>query len=137
MENLTPDLMGRVFTAMWMNMGEKRLQLVATKDIGTIAAQAFSQFDSETYKNQAISLAGDDLNFEEAKVVFWKVYGRSMPVTYGFVGNLAQRMIPELGTMFRWFVTVGYGADISYCRKINPDMLDLEAWFRQVSKFKG
>ena len=133
-ENLTPDMMGRGFGAMWMNMGDTKLQLVATKDIGIFAALAFS--DPDKFKDQAISLAGDELTQAEGNEIFWKVYGRPMPVSYGFMGNFIQYMITELKVMFQWFVDVGYKSDISECKRLNPKMLDCETWLKEESKFK-
>lgn len=136
MENLTPDFPGRVFAAMWSNMGDKKLQLVATKDIGIFAAQAFAASDTDEYRNKAISLAGDELTQAEANEVFWKALGRPMPKAYGFMGWFVQWMVPELGLMFKWFVDVGYGADVTQCRQLNKTMLNFEAWLRQESGFK-
>jgi uncharacterized protein YbjT (DUF2867 family) len=134
-DNLTPDFIGKGFAAMWRNMGVP-LQLVATRDIGVFAALAFAHPESPTYRNSAISLAGDQLTQAQASAVFQKVFGRKMPITFGFVGSLIQSMMKELGTMFRWFVDVGYKADIAECRRLNPSMQDFEAWLREGSKFK-
>lgn len=136
MENLTPNLFGRVFAAMWMGMGSKPLQLVATKDIGVFAALAFKGCKEDTYKNQAIGLAGDELTQEQGSEKFWKAMGRSMPRAYGFWGSLLQTMIKEVGVMFGWFKDVGYGADVEECRRLNPGMLDLEMWLKEESGFK-
>ena len=136
MENLSPGLFGRVFAAMWMNMGSKSLQLVATKDIGVFAALAFKGSEDDAYRNQAIGLAGDELTQEQGSEKFWKAMGRSMPRAYGFWGSLLQTLIKEVGVMFGWFKDVGYGADIEQCRRLNPEMLDLEMWLKEESGFK-
>jgi len=135
MENMTPNLPGRGFAAMWAQMGGKKLQLVSVKDIGIFAAQAFATPETDEYKNAAISLAGDDLTQAEGNDVFWKAMGRPMPISYGFVATLLKKMIPELGIMFRWFVDVGYGSDVAKCKMLNSRMLDLEAWLKEESKF--
>lgn len=133
MENLTPDFIGRTFAAMWMNMGDTRLQLVATKDIGAFAAIAFAQ--PVRFKNTAISLAGDSLTQAEGNQVFVRSLGRPMPRSWAFVGRLIQWMMPELGTMFQWFVDVGYGANIAECKQVHPGLLDLGTWLKEESKF--
>lgn len=132
-DNLTPDFLGKGFAAMWHNMGSIPLQLVGTRDIGIFAALAFA--DPETWRNRAISLAGDELTQAEASRVFQEVFGKKMPITFGFVGNLVQYMMKELGTMFKWFVDVGYKADIAENKRINPSMQDFETWLREESKF--
>ena len=136
-DNLTPDFIGKGFASMWNNMGSVPLQLVGTRDIGVFAALAFADLgsDSKVYRNNAISLAGDELTQPEASKVFEKVYGKKMPITFGFVGNLIQYMMKELGTMFKWFVDVGYKADLEENRRLNPRMQDFETWLREESKF--
>ncbi|KAL8863856.1 MAG: hypothetical protein Q9174_007526 [Haloplaca sp. 1 TL-2023] len=125
-----------MFNAMWLGMGDKKLQLVSTRDIGVFAAKAFAGYYNEDYRNQAISLAGDDLTQPEGNEVFWKVYGRSIPRTYGIWGSLLQYMVAEIGIMFAWFKEEGYGADLQLCRKLNPSMQDLETWLREESRHR-
>jgi len=134
MENLDKNMFGKMVAAMWMNMGDKPWQLVSCKDIGIFAALAFSK--PEEYAGQAISLVGDEKTQAEGNEVFWKVFGRSMPRAYWFLGNFLQYMVPEIGTMFKWFVTDGYGGSIEECKKANPGMLDLETWYKEESDFK-
>ena len=136
MENLTPNFPGRIFAAMWHSMGNKPLQLVATKDIGIFAAQAFAASATNQFQNNAISLAGDDLTQAQANEVFWKALGRPMPRSYGFMASFLQWMIPEVGIMVRWFVNHGYGGDLEQCRSLNKDMLNFESWLREESGFK-
>jgi uncharacterized protein YbjT (DUF2867 family) len=144
-ENLTPDFIGKGFSAMWKQLPPKAppLQLVATRDIGIFAAQAFSQIGSstttvpETYRNTVISLAGDALSHEDADKVFRSAFaGRPMPTTFGLVATLLRTMFVELGSMFTWFGEVGYGADIERCRALNPRMQNFEAWLKEESGFR-
>jgi uncharacterized protein YbjT (DUF2867 family) len=136
-DNLTPDFMGKAFAAMWSNMGNVKLQLVGTRDIGIFAALAFSNVESdpETYRNKAISLAGDELTQAEGSQVFEKVYGKKMPSTFGLVGSMIEYMVKEMGTMFKWFKDVGYKADIAENKRLNPSMRNFETWLREESKF--
>lgn len=136
MENLTPTFGGRMFATMWNSMGKKKLQIISAHDIGVFAAQAISSPETEDYKNRAISLAGDELTQAEANEIFWKVLGRPMPLTYGFLATLLQKAIPELGIMFNWFVNKGYGADVAQDRLLNSELLDFEAWLRTKGGFK-
>jgi uncharacterized protein YbjT (DUF2867 family) len=133
MENMVPGVFCKVFNAMWLGMRDTKLQLVSVKDIGVFAAMAFAKSDDAQWKNQAISLAGDELSQEEGNGVFWKVFGRPMPRTYVFVGSVLKSMVKEVGIMFRWFEEEGYGASVEGCRRLNPGMLDLETWFREES----
>ena len=132
-ENLTPDTMGKGFASMWRGMGSRRMQMISCTDIGVVGAKALMQ--PERYAGRAISLAGDDISFAEASRLFEKVVGRKMPVAPSLVGTLLKKFINELGTMFRWFVTDGYGVDIGKLRRDEGEMLNFERWLRQKSRF--
>ena len=134
MENLTNDFVGKGFASMWHGLGSKRIQLVATKDIGYFTALALR--DSEQWREKAISIAGDELSFGEAKGQFEEVFGNKMPETFGVVGCALKRALGEVGTMFRWFGTDGFSADIKRCRELNSEMVDFKTWFRMQSQFK-
>jgi len=60
-----------------------------------------------TYRlvGRAISLAGDELNIEQARKVFRESIGSNLPETYGFVGSALKYVSKEMGTMFGWFKT--------------------------------
>ncbi|KAI9667966.1 MAG: hypothetical protein M1821_000786 [Bathelium mastoideum] len=137
MENYSPDFNGRGFAAMWHGLGDKPLQLVATKDIGIFAAKAILAPEDSRFHNKAISIAGDELTQNEACKVFQKVFHTKMPMIFPFVGNIVQWKIPEVKSMFEWFKKVGFAADVNECKKINENMLDFESWLRQESGFRG
>ncbi|MCJ1288779.1 hypothetical protein MMC34_000308 [Xylographa carneopallida] len=133
-DNLTPDMHGKGFARMWQQMGPKRLQMVATKDIGWFGAQAF--LHPEEHRNRAVTIAGDELTQEEADVVFKEVMGASMGMAACVVGKgLKFVMKDTLGAMFLWFKEVGYGADVAECRRIHPGMQDYRAWLLSSSAF--
>ncbi|KAF9890358.1 hypothetical protein FE257_006025 [Aspergillus nanangensis] len=136
-ENLTADFFGKVFaTSFQMALaGEKKpLQLVATSDIGFFAADAF--LFPEKYKGKAISLAGDELTFEEMRAVFQQKTGRPLPMAFRPVCAFFMAVMKDMGYMFRWFRDEGYGADIARLRAINPEMKDFATWVEKESDFK-
>jgi uncharacterized protein YbjT (DUF2867 family) len=133
MDNLTPDFMGKGFASMWAGIGEKPLQLISCRDIGIFAARAFA--NPEAYKGRAVALAGDELNLTQAKKVFKDTEGYDMPETYGFVGSGIKMASKEMGTMFSWFKTDGYGADIAELRKEEPKLQTFSQWLRENSGF--
>lgn len=136
MDNLQPNFIGRVFAAMWAQMEPKKLQLVAVRDIGIMAAQAFSHPDSDDYKNKAIGLVGDELSQREASAIFYQVRGHSMIQSYWFLASLIKWLVADLGIMFKWFEDEGYGCDVQECRRLNPDMMDFKAYLVSQSKSK-
>lgn len=69
-ENLVPGFVGKVFATSWkMTLKEdQKLQLIATSDIGHFAAESLCK--PEQYRNVKLSLAGDELTYDEFKTVF-------------------------------------------------------------------
>lgn len=133
-ENITRDIHGKGFARMWQQMGTKKLQLVSTKDIGWFAANAFRHPDE--YRNQALTLAGDELEYEAADAVFKEVTGSPMEMTPCVIGSAVKFFKKDtVGDMFRWFEEFGYGADVGECRKVHPKMLDYRAWLTERSTF--
>jgi hypothetical protein len=41
----------------------------------------------------------------------------------------------KLGTIFKWFVDVGYQADIAENKRLNLEMQNFEMWWGEESKF--
>ncbi|KAH6671696.1 putative NmrA-like family domain-containing protein 1 [Halenospora varia] len=134
MDNLTNDFMGKGFTSMWAGVGSKPLQLISCHDIGVFAAKAF--LNPATYNGRAISLAGDELNIEQARETFKDVVGSNLPETFGFVGSAIKWSSHELSTMFNWFKSDGYGADIPALKKEEPKLQTLGMWLKESSQFK-
>ena len=136
MDNFAPGMQGKGFGAMWSSMGEKRLQMVATSDIGKFAAISFANPDGEL-KNKSITLVGDDLTAAEANDAFFQVLHRPMPRTYGFVVSILMYLVTEVGTMFRWFQQIGYKGDVAECKSINPEMLNLATWLEKEGPYES
>lgn len=137
-DNLTPNFFGKVFVSSWELKLRKnqKLQLIATSDIGTFAAEAFMKPDSEQYKNKSISLAGDEMSVDRFREIFEKTTGEPLPSTYQFLARILNYMSKELGYMFSWMRDVGFGASVEDCRRINPNMKDFETWLKTESAWK-
>lgn len=137
-ENLTPDFFGKVLmSTIKLRLGEatKKLQFIATSDIGFFGAQAFMRAESKEFKNTKIGLAGDELNFSEMKSIFEKKTGEKMPETYAFVARTINWMSEELGYMFKWFRDVGYAVDVEEVRRRHPKLKDFGKWVDTESKW--
>ncbi|KAK0726154.1 hypothetical protein B0H67DRAFT_551525 [Lasiosphaeris hirsuta] len=134
MENFTDNFFGRVFVTTWkLVIKNKPLQLIATSDIGFFGAQAF--LHPEQYNGRAISLAGDELTFDQLAAVVKRQTGRELQFTYKFVCLLIMWMMKDLGLMYKWFHEVGYGADIAELKKMHPNLMDFSDWLRTESQF--
>ena len=132
-DNMTPDFLGRVFSTWVQGLGEKKLQLVATTDIGTFAAKAF--VDPEAYKGRMVGLAGDELSFKELKQTFKEVTGEELGTTYTWLAGILSWMLSDMNMMFKWFREVGYGVDVQQLRREHPGLKDFKAWLETDSAF--
>jgi hypothetical protein len=119
--------------ALANNLDQKRLQWVATKDIGIFAALAFKNPNEHNHK--AISIAGDALNVTNLVAAFKSATGTDVQPTFWILGSVLTILIGEMGTMLKWFGSDGYGADILKVREMHPELLDMETWMKEESDF--
>ena len=133
-DNLTPDFFGKVFaTCFKMALKGKPLQLVATSDIGFFGADAF--LNPDQYQGKGISLAGDELTFDQMEQAFSRQLAYSLPMTFRPICSLFMAAMKDMGYMFKWFHDEGYGADIQRLRAINPGMKTFDLWLEKESGF--
>ncbi|AEO68400.1 935af2a5-7818-4ce4-82e9-f8eff2518578 [Thermothielavioides terrestris] len=134
LDNMNPGMMCAMFTAMWTAAlsPDRKLQLVAVRDIGLFAAQAFSE--PGKWAGRAVGLAGDELTLAEAREKFEKVTGKPLPQTWTILGRAVLWGVRDVGNMFAFFEKHGYGVDIAARRQEVP-MLDFETWLREESKW--
>ena len=135
MDMLEPGMMGKMMATWWSQLGTTKLQFVSTRDIGIIAAKALLKPDE--FRNRAISLAGDNLTQAEGNAIYKKLYGRNMGTTFSLLTGAVTWMVEDLGLMWKWFKEVEYDASIEECRKIHPEMQDLETWYKESSSHKA
>lgn len=138
MENMTNDFLGKGFVSMWRLNGEdSKIQLVSTKDIGGIAAKAFLGAETEEYRNKAIGIAGDEISVREAGQAFKEWTGKELISTYSLVARgLKWALHEQLGIMFNWFKSDGFGVDVKALRQRYPELRDFKAWLREESAWK-
>jgi uncharacterized protein YbjT (DUF2867 family) len=135
MENLSNDFMGRTMASMWQSaLGDKPLQLVATRDIGWFAAQALAHPDE--FAGQSISLAGAEVSYAEANLVFREKFGKDLPMTYGVVSHLVLHMVKDVNAMFKWLKKNDNGGNVLELRKMHPGLMDLGMWLEKESGFR-
>lgn len=135
-ENLTPNYFGKIFSTAW-EMGlknNKSLQLIATSDIGMFATKAF--MNPEEAKGQMVSLAGDELTYEEMERIFKEKTGRDVPTAWKLPVKLMMVAVKEFGVMFKWFKKEGYGADVQALKKEEPELKDFGKWLETDSQFE-
>lgn len=132
-DNLTADIHGKGFTRMWEQLGTKKLQFVATADIGWFAAASF--LDPAGHAGAAITIVGDELTQPEADAIFKEVNGQPMPIAPCLLANTVKLVLKDtVGDMFLWFQKSGYGGNVEECRKMCPHLKDYRTW---VEESKG
>ncbi|KAL8993279.1 MAG: hypothetical protein Q9169_006463 [Polycauliona sp. 2 TL-2023] len=136
MDNLQPGLLGKLFASAWKvtlpTSENRKIQLIATEDVGWFAAQAFLK--PEEYANRAVSLAGDEISYTEADEAFKSKLGYTMPLTFGPLARFGLWASKDFGTMFDFFREEGFGADVEGLRRVNPGMMRFADWVEKKRK---
>ncbi|KAG7407259.1 Citrinin biosynthesis transcriptional activator ctnR [Fusarium oxysporum f. sp. rapae] len=124
MENFDGGLVGKIFASCWKLVVKSRpLQLIATADIGAFAAKAF--IDTNKFVGKSISLAGDELTYDQMAAVFKEKTGSEVPLAAGILARMTLWLSKEMGTMFAFFEREGYGADVKELRCMHPELKTL------------
>lgn len=58
-----------------------------------------------------------------------------MPTTFNALASAGLWAIKDLGLMFRWFVTDGFGGSLEESRKIYPGVMGFGEWLEKKSAF--
>ncbi|KAI1205042.1 NAD(P)-binding protein [Annulohypoxylon truncatum] len=143
MDNLNPGgAFGMVFASLWSTMpATPKLQLVSVRDIGLFGARALlasTAYDDRQFVNRAVGLAGDCLTLAEARDAYRRVSGgQELPQAWWVVGWAVRGLVAakNVGAMFSWFETDGYGVDIEGLRRQEPRLQTFEMWLRESSRF--
>lgn len=107
---------------------QTRLPLVATRDIGVLAALAFG--DPGRYLGRVIQAAGDILTGPQIAEVFARACGRPARFQQLPIGQL-RAFDPEVARMFEWMDRRETGeADLAALRAGHPGLLTLLDWLR-------
>jgi uncharacterized protein YbjT (DUF2867 family) len=106
-----------------------KLQSIATRDIGVVAAAAL--LDPVAVPAE-IEIAGDELTGSEIAAIFGAHVGLSARYEALPVEVLDGQ--DDLQKMFRWFAeTPAYQADIAAVRRIDPDLWNLKTWLKATN----
>lgn len=118
----------------WREIMEgKRMQVVVTKDIGRWAAEALLRPDGAGLRNTAVSIASDELTFEEVDRISREETGQPVGVTYGWLARWIIWAITDLRTMFAFINERDYGADLEWLAK-TVEPTTFRQWINETVK---
>ncbi|KAJ9614355.1 hypothetical protein H2200_002491 [Cladophialophora chaetospira] len=125
---------GRLCMTGWRdNMKGKRMQVVATKDIGRWAAEAFLRPDEAHLRNTAVSIASDELTFEDIDRIFREETGKPVGVTNSWMTWFLIWVITDLRTMFSWINERDYGADLPWLAR-TVEATTFRQWLKETTQ---
>ncbi|KAE9380937.1 NAD(P)-binding protein [Stipitochalara longipes BDJ] len=109
---------GKLCMAGWkVWMGGKRMQVVCSRDLGRWAVEGLVRPERTRIKNEALSIASEELSFEEFDGIWKRETGKGVPVTIGWLAMLVIWLVRDLNTMFHFIDERGYGADLGWLRE--------------------
>ena len=105
--------------------------MIAVEDIGAFAALSFER--PEEFMGKTLKIAGDEHTMPETAEIIGRYLKRSICYEdnpHMWEGEaFLQR---EFRTMFQWYNTHGYQANIMECRKLYPSLMTLETWLHKT-----
>ena len=139
MDNFDESFFAKVFTNSWKSTIKSRpIQLIAAEDIGVFAAKAFLAPEGDKdFENKAISIAGDELTWDEFVQVYSAEVGHKPPTTYGIIVSVMMAMVGELKSMIKYMDVEGYAADIQETKRLHPQVLDMRTYLQKKKAGKA
>lgn len=132
MELLSDDLHGRIFATMWKNnFDNQRMHLIAVRDIGYFAAQAF--LSPHLFAGIEMSLVGDELTFEEANVLFHDTTGKPLPTANSLLVSAFLKVSKSSRIMFDAVKARPVDMGIEDIRQMHPDLTHFKTWILEES----
>lgn len=137
MENFTTFSKPSAEGILMMPMrADKKLAMVALRDIGEFGAAAFMR--PNDFLGQAIDLAGDELTMPDVAVHLSKVTGRSIQFQGLPLEQAEAAMGHDLATMFRWFNEVGYQINVAALKQtFGIPLTTFAEWIQTVDWARG
>lgn len=105
-----------------------RFHMVATDDIGALAADAFDAPD--TYIGCTTEIAGDALTIDEIRRTHAEVTGTKAP-RLSIPRWLFRLMNPDMASQLEWNNREGWKTDVDAVRARRPALKDFRTWLRE------
>ena len=108
--------------------GEVKMGLIATEDIGSIAALAFAH--PTDYIGRTLELAGDSLTPPQIAEAIGRATGRNIRYVPVPIATIEQQNA-EIARAVTYLNGVGYSSDIAALRERYPDLMAFDAWLKR------
>jgi len=110
-----------------------KMGLIASEDIGAFAVLAFEH--PQEYAGKTIEISGDALTPVQAAAAISNALGRTITYQQIPIETLRQQNA-MIAAAFDFLNETGYPIDIGALRKLHPDLMDLETYFKTAGKAK-
>ena len=115
---------------------DTKLQQLSEEDYGEMVSEVFTRFTD--FANREIEVASGEMTMPEVAAAFTRVLGKNVAYQQIPFEAFEQQAGAEMTTMYRWFESVGYGADLAQLKRDLPAPTDFESylcehdWVKQV-----
>ena len=109
---------------------DRYVYFIAIKDIGFMAAEAFTNPDH--WLGRGEDIAGDQMTLAELAATFGDVMGQDIEYTRLPLDEYLASFPPPMRPLFRWYDEGGYTVDSASLRKQYPNLMTLEQYLRDT-----
>lgn len=107
---------------------DTKLQQLSEDDFGAMVATVFSR--REDFLNRQIEAASVEMTMPEVAAAFSRVLGKKVEYQQVPFAAFEQQAGEEMTTMYRWFESVGYAANLAELKRDFGELTDLESYLR-------
>jgi uncharacterized protein YbjT (DUF2867 family) len=106
------------------------LQRISVDDVARFTVLAFKT--PESFLGRVLEIAGDERTMQETAEAFGKWLQR--PVEYKMfpLEEFQRQFGEERARMFQWLDEEGFNADLQLCRRLHPDLSNLDDWIKKT-----
>ncbi|KAN0120335.1 NAD(P)-binding protein [Hyaloscypha variabilis] len=115
---------------VWMR--GKKMQVVTLSDLGRWAAEALIRPERTGIRDEALSVASEELSFGEFDEIWTRKTGEGVPVTVGWFAVLVIWLVRDLNTMFRFIDERNYGADLGWLKE-RVELTSVAQWVDSIN----
>ena len=106
---------GRLCMTGWReNLKGRQMQVTTTADVGNWAVESLLRPDRAGLRNEALSIASDEITFAQLNDIMLQHTGHTVPTTNTLLAKVLIWLFRDLNTMFQFIGERPYGADLPW-----------------------